>query len=90
MEMAKNVELWWALVWKLSKGVFQKHASTLDVVMVTRVGEGGWKIIFFVLKISSFKLSEKVKSVAQGALDIWGNAPGVGGGGAQCAPPWLG
>ena len=47
------------------------------------------KIYFFVLEISSFKLSESFKSVAQGLLEIFEVVYLGGGGGAECPPPCL-
>ena len=42
---------------------------------------------FFVLEISSFKLSESFKSAAEGVLKIFeGVYVAGGGGGGQCAP----
>ena len=70
---------------------FQKHASALDVAMVTKDGRRRLKNNFFVLKSSSFKLSESFKSVAQGVVEILEEV--YLGKGAQYLPPppsWLG
>ena len=51
----------------------------------------GWteavKIYFCVLKITSFKLSKRFKSVAQGILEIFEEVYLGGGGGGSNAPP---
>ena len=73
---------------KTAEMCFSKHASTLSVAMVTKGGWGGLKITVC-FEISSFKLSESFKSVAQGVLEIFEEVYL----GEKCAPPpplWLG
>ena len=79
---SENVEFWWAFVWKLPKYIFQKHASTLDVAMVTKGGQRRLENIF-VLKNTSFKLSESFEPTAKGVLQIFEEVYQ----GARCRPP---
>ena len=63
---------------------FQKHASTLDVAIVTKGGPSR-------LKNKFFKLSESFNSEAQGFLEIFDEV--YMGGGTMCPPPpipWMG
>ena len=67
---------------------FSKHASTLDVAMVTNGRQRRLKSNF-VLKLKSFNFSDSFKSVPQGGLEILDEVYLGGGGGTMC-PPWLG
>ena len=85
-KLAKTFEFCEAFVWRLPKFVVQKHASTLDVALVTK---GGRMRLKTDLKNKLSKLSENLKFVAQGVLEIFDK---VYLGGTLCPPPpsWLG
>ena len=65
---------------KTAKMCFTKHASTLDVTLVTKDRPRRYKKGIFVLKTRSCKLSESFNSIAEGVLEIFEEVY-LGGGG---------
>ena len=69
-EKTKNIQFWSAFALNLPKCIFTKHASTLDVAVVTKDGRRRLKIVFLFSKLV-FIFSESFKSIAQGVLEIF-------------------
>ena len=86
MKMAKKTLTSGDLLYENCRNVFLKAASTLDVAMVTKGGQRRLKN-YFVLKITSFKLSESFQSVPLAVLEEVYLGGGGGGGRAMCPPP---
>ena len=71
-----------------SEVCFSKHASTLDVAMVTK---GLWRRLkkYLFWKLVHLNYQKVSRSIAQSVLEIfWGSLPGGGGGGTLSTPAW--
>ena len=72
MEIAENVELWGTFCMKVAEMCCSK--SSCGVNFGRCYGKQGWAEAvkkYFLLKITSIKLSESLKSVPQGVLEIF-------------------
>ena len=77
----KHVEFWLAFAWQHCRNVFFKSIRQLWRCYGNQRWAKAVENSFLVLKISSFKLSESLKSVAQGVLEIFEEMDLEGGGG---------